>query len=81
MAVTHDTDHEIAPRGARAPLAGLCQRCGTEIPYPHRGQRFCSGACRAASSRQGKTDALRRTLITLRGQIDTALQALGAYDA
>jgi hypothetical protein len=36
----------------------LCQRCGRPMPA-RRGKKFCGGACRAAASRAGVSDALR----------------------
>ncbi len=72
---------EVPPQAARAPLRGTviqfrhCPVC-RQNPLTDK-QRFCSGKCRAARSRQKKAEEQAQRDRRLRELLDEALGLLG----
>lgn len=69
---------ENAPPEAHVRLDGavLCDSCGLLILKPTRGQRFCSGACRARASRTTKANRMRADLEELQRRLDAMIREL-----
>lgn len=69
----------IAPQGARALSTAIlaCVQCGTVLWQARRGQKYCSGKCRAAASRTSQRSRIERDLLEVQRRIERVLRDIG----
>jgi len=58
------------------PGAAICATCGQYLPFPKPRQRFCSGKCRAAASRQARSSRMLADLRELQRRLDVLVREM-----